>query len=181
MNIRNNPSDNRPSPLSFDVTKPNREAIQSRQPLTPKPPTPEEAAAQAADAKAPKDPDAIEAAREAHRGRFRERVSAQRERYLENQAPARAEQAAQARNAYAVKRREAAAAYAPKSEPDKGGDRVEISDASAKLAERVISRAQQDDAARAARVSELKSRYIEGRLNDRGSIEDAADKMLRRE
>lgn len=173
MEIQNNSADGRSSPLRLDVTKPMREVVQQRQPLQPPKPTPEELAAQAAsDTRTPKDPKAVAEARAQHRTNFQQRVADQRQRYLENEAVKRAGRLEQ------IAKKKASGVSAAGAKPEPSGDEIAISDAARKLVERVAARAADDDRSREARVQQIKSRYLEGRLNTDGLIARAADKLL---
>lgn len=176
MDIQNNPAAPRSAPLQFDLTKLNREAIKARQPLTPQPEAPQ--AAENA-----KDPAAIERAREEHRENFRQRVSDQRSRWLENTADRRESlektrlERRQEQGLPIGKPAEAAAA----SLPAKQADRIEISTDDSRLVERIKLEARIQDPTRAQRVQELRNLYLEGKLTREDLAAFAAEKMLRGE
>jgi hypothetical protein len=164
MNIPSNPSD---QPLRFDPTKVARETIQKRQPLPPE---------QERQTPLPAEAEKVKAARDEHREKFRRRVANARAHYTANHASERADAVAKARAEYAAKLelRKANAAKAKAA----GGDSIDISEQSQRIAGELSTRAERTEKESAERVRELRERYLEGRLDTDALIARAAEKML---
>jgi Xaa-Pro aminopeptidase len=167
MDIKPNSSEPRNPALQFDLTKPAREVIQARQPLTP------DVAEVVDPTKSGKSPEEIAKAREAHREQYRQRVANARLHYTKNHAEEFA--IAAAREEYRG-RLEKRRANNDASSPDT--DRIVISDAAQRLIEQVAQRAQQDETKRTERVNELRELYERGQLDSAERIERSARRML---
>ncbi len=170
MNIQPNPSNNRNSALNFDPTKKMRESIQIRQPL---PPPADDLADKAAQTS--KSADEIKAARDAFREQHQGRIANARLHYTTNQREAAAAQVTDAREKYNAKLEQR---RTNTSDESSGPDRIEISERTKVLMERGAKVPERDPEARAARVSELREQYLEGRLSTDAMIQRAAHKML---
>lgn len=173
MDIRK--AHSQPSPLQYDLTRPNREAIKQRHPL-------EKPVEASADPAAQLDPeagaDAVREARDAYREQRQNRISNARAHYTEVNAPRFAQQVTNARNEYRARLDERAKNT---SVPPDGADRVDISQTSKRLVDRALEVAQSNDTTRSERLAELKSLHEQGRLNSEELIARAAHRMLDRE
>jgi hypothetical protein len=175
MEIRSTSADDPNStPERIDLTRKNREAIQSRQPLMPKP---EEIAPA-------RDPNvqakAVLAARELHRAQHQERIANARTDYTAHQNELRAKEVAQARDLYEARLEKAIGRRierAAKHDSSTSTDKLDISDASQRLAQ-IDAASKAEDAARAQRVADLKQLYLKGALDTGDLIARAAHKLL---
>lgn len=169
MDIRK--AQSQPSPLRYDLTRPNRESIQQRQPID----KPVETSADPA-----VDPEAaakaVREARDAYREQRQTRISNARAHYTEVNAPRFSQQVTNARNEYRAKLDERAKnTTAPQAD---GADRVDISPVSKRLVDRALQVAQSNEGTRSERLAELKALHDQGRLDTDELIARAAHRML---
>ncbi len=170
MEISRN-SQSQSNPLRFDPTRPARESIKDRQPLSEPVKSdaqpavdPEQAAKQ------------VKEARDAHRDARQTRIANARAHYTEKNAPRFAQQVTNARNEYRAELdKRAKNTQGPGSASN---DQIEISAESKKLVDRALSMARTSDDARAERLAELKELHQQGRLNADELIARAAHRML---
>ncbi len=167
MEIRK--AQSQPSPLRYDLTKPNRETIEQRQPLD----KPVETAADPA-----VDPEAaakaVREAREAYRDERQTRIANARAARTERLAPRFAQQVTAARNEY----RAALDQRLKNTSGAEGADRLEISAESKVLVDRAKQIAEQDSSSRSERLAELKALHEQGKLNTDELVARAAHRML---
>ena len=172
MEIRNtSANDSNAKPERIDLTRKNREAIESRQPLTPKTDklaTPRDPSVQAK---------AVLAAREQHRAQHQERIANARLDYTarRNEKIADARDVYEARVAKAIDLRTARAAA--HSQAAGSADKLEFSSESQKLA-RLDFASSSTDEARAQRVADLKQIFERRELNTSVLIARAAHRLL---
>lgn len=167
MEIRK--AQSQPSPLRYDLTKPNRETIEQRQPLdkpietSADPAVDPEAAAKA-----------VREARDAYREQRQTRIANAREARTDKLAPRFAQQVTAARNDY----RAALDQRIKNTSGPQGADQLDISAESKVLIDRAKLLGSQDSAARSERLSEIKSLYEQGKLNTDELVARAAHRML---
>lgn len=169
MDIRK--AQSQPTSLRYDLTRPNRESIQQRQPLD----KPVETSADPA-----LDPEqaakAVREARDAYREQRQTRISNARAHYTEVNAPRFEQQVTNARNEYRVQLDERAKnTSGPQAE---GADRLDISQVSKRLVDRALEISQSNESTRSERLAELKSLHDQGRLDTDELIARAAHRML---
>jgi anti-sigma28 factor (negative regulator of flagellin synthesis) len=158
----------------IDITRKNREAIQARQPLMPKPEEPAPARDPNVQAKA------VLAARELHRAQHQERIANARLDYTANQTEAHAKDVSHARDLYEARIEQAIArrverAGLHKSSPT--ADKLEISDASQRLSQ-LDAASHAVDQARAQRIADLRQLFQNGALDTDQRIARAAQRLL---
>jgi len=160
-----------PSPLRFDLTKPNRDVVKERQPIdqpvkTDADPTIDlEAAA--------KD---VREARDAYRNQRQTRIANARQHYTATHADQFASEVTDARNAYRAKLDERVKNTQPPT--TSGGDSVDISNVSKQMVDRATAIARELTPSTQERIAELKALHSEGRLNSDDLIARAAHRML---
>jgi hypothetical protein len=170
MEISRN-AQSQPSPLRFDPTRPAREAIKERQPLSE--PVKSDAQPAVDPEQAAKE---VKEARDAHREARQTRIANARAHYTDKNAPRFAQQVTNARNEYRAKLDERAQnAQGPSSASN---DQIEISVESKKLVDRAFEVSRNSDEVRTQRLAELKELHQQGRLNADELIARAAHRML---
>jgi anti-sigma28 factor (negative regulator of flagellin synthesis) len=176
MEIRStSPDDPKSTSTRIDITRQNREAIQSRQPLPPKPVEPSLTPDPAVKAKE------VLVAREQHRAQHQGRIANARLNYTANHADARAKEIAGARDVYEARidksnerRTDRVANQTPATAST---DKLELSDASKLLAQFDLG-SKTDDQARTERVADLKKLYESGALNTSDLIARTSYRLL---
>lgn len=175
MEIRSTSADDPNSAQRIDLTRKNREAIQTRQPLNKKPD----------ETPGPRDPiahaKAVFEAREEHRELHQQRIAHQREKYTKNHADEFAQSIEHARDVYNARMDKAIARRIERSEAhstEATGDKLELSSASEQVAPQTAGAG---DAARAQLVDELKKLYQSGQLDSDDLISRAAFSLLRKQ
>lgn len=175
MEIRSTSADDPNStPERIDITRKNREAIQARQPLMPKP----------EDMAPARDPNvqakAVLAARDLHRAQHQERIANARLDYTANQTEAHAKDVAHARDLYEARIEQAIARRIERADEHKSSptaDKLEISQASQRLSQ-LDAASHAADQARAQRIADLRKLFENGGLNSDERIARAAHRLL---
>ncbi len=160
-----------PSPLRYDLTKPNRESIKERQPLDQPVETSADPAIDQDEAAK-----AVREARDAYRDQRQTRIANARAHRTYNMA----QQVTAARNEYraGLDQRMKNTSGAGASTGPKGADRLEISAESKALVERAQQAAAQNSTSRTERLAELKSLHEQGKLNTDELVARAAQRIL---
>lgn len=157
--------DSNASALRIDITRKNRESIESRQPLLPRP----------EDLAKPDDPlthaQKIKEARDEYREQHQARIANARLNYTEN----RAEDILSARTAYNARIDKANQRRIENTQPPPASDSAELSSASQVLA--ALDSAHVDEQ-RAVRVAELKELYAQNALPSDDLIARTAYRLL---
>jgi len=176
MDIKPNSPESTPSPLRYDLTKRVRESIQARQPIEAP------AAAEATEQQDAQDAAAkVKQARDEHRDQFNARVSNARTHYTENHTKENVAAVTKARDDYRGKldvRKANVADAKLAAAKQRTSDAIDISKQSQKLVAEIAKTRQSDASERAARVAELKQKYLDGTLHTNELIDRSARRMI---